>query len=220
MRMIYRLVLGILACALYGAAYAHGISIDAWGPADPSNPTYSGTSVVLDPSALPQGISLTGISSLSFSTGSTTLNSYQIASTLPGEPTDPADGYVWGNVVYENDAVTDGIQVALLACGTAPCQFTASPTLTIAFGYGDFSAGCGDEVGETASVSVNGKTYQATNPCSLSSGAGDLTFQNGVLEAGSGVGWTETTVPLPASFWLMLGGLGGLRALARKNRAT
>jgi hypothetical protein len=56
---------------------------------------------------------------------------------------------------------------------------------------------------------VNHITYKATNPCSLkgdpgptgdgtepgflTAGPGDLTFVNGVLQAGTGVGWSEST---------------------------
>jgi hypothetical protein len=40
---------------------------------------------------------------------------------------------------------------------------------------------------------VNGNTYTAKNACQLASGTGDLVFKDGVLEAGSGVGWTLTS---------------------------
>jgi hypothetical protein len=110
--------------------------------------------------------------------------------------------------------------------------FNELPVLTVLFGYGDGNPNdttdCTKYSGQTASLTVNNVTYKAANPCSLqggdpsvpTAGPGDLTFINGVLQAGTGVGWTESTaVAAPevdlgsaaSGLTLMLGGILVLR---------
>ena len=183
MKLINHLALTFLAAlALCGTAAGHTIVNDSWAIISGN---MTGSSVVLKPKALPENITLAGISSLSFSTGSP-LNTYFIGSTIPNEPTFPAIEYF-----YNYD-----VQVFLIAS----TPINASPSFTIGFGYADYPS-CAAEAGQTASVTVNGTTYTAKNPCGLASDSGDLTFVNGVLQAGTGVGWTVspslsgTTIP-------------------------
>jgi hypothetical protein len=138
---------------------------------------------------LPLGISLAGITSLSFSPGTGASNpvnsSYVVESLVNWIDPEPWDLYQWGTSSLNLQGVV--LQAS---------SFSNASVLTVSVGYSDFDAAadaCGSVVGETASVTVNGNTYTAKNPCQLAAGTGDLVFKDGVLEAGSGVGWKLTS---------------------------
>jgi hypothetical protein len=167
-------------------------------------------------------ISLAGITSLSFSPG-TVAPGYGIESQLPNCTTGggvlcfAGDRYTWvGGGGLEAVELIAGYSTAPASLDPLPTAsaltstqfsgpFNNLPVLTVLFGYGDGNAGditnCANYSGQTASLTVNNVTYKAANPCSLkggdpsfpTAGAGDLTFVNGVLQAGTGVGWTEST---------------------------
>jgi hypothetical protein len=179
---------GIISLALCGTAAAHGISGDNWND---TGAVGAGTTVTVNPAALPEGISLAGIRSLSFSPG-TASSSYEVLSQLiepADQPTATADEWRWGGPPDE--------AVSLTATSlTGQSILSNAPELTVSFGYGDSplpSQDCGNYAGQTASLTVNGNIYTAKNPCQLVSGTSDLVFVKGVLQAGTGVGWTLTS---------------------------
>jgi hypothetical protein len=209
-----------------GSASSHNISGDGWNGLLSSTGSYfwgTGTSISVNPQALPEGISLAGITSLSFSPGTGASNpatgSYEINTRVNNNNPfyETADEWEWSGAQNVDAQAVDLIATSL----TGASMLKDAPVLTVSVGYADAGFGCTSIVGEIASVSVNGVTYTAKNPCSLASGSGDLTFIDGVLKPGTGIGWTESTssVSAPeidprsavAGLGILLGGLMVLR---------
>jgi hypothetical protein len=205
MKSAKQMVPGIVTLALCGTAAAHNISADGWVGADAPNGT--GTSVTINPSVAPNGtsvvlpekISLAGITSLSFSPG-TEFSTYEVLTraTLINNPDyATADEWEWFSGQSLNDyGVAEAVSLTATSLNGAPMLRNA-PELTVSVGYGDEDHPKGQNcslyyAGENASVTVNGNTYTAKNACALT-GSGDLVFVNGVLKAGTGVGWTLTS---------------------------
>jgi hypothetical protein len=172
------------------------------------------------PGNMSGNITLAGINYLSFSPG-TVDPGYELLSQLPncsmGVTCFAGDRYAWsGGGGEETVDLIAGYTTASASVYPLPTAaaltstqyngpFNELPVLTVLFGYGDGNPNdttdCANYSGQTASLTVNNVTYKAANPCSLkggdpsfpTAGAGDLTFVNGVLQAGTGVGWTEST---------------------------
>jgi len=187
----------LASLALSATATAHNITVNSWSLTSAGG---TGTSVTMDPIALPEGISLAGVTSLSFSPGTGASNPvntpYSVLTLATGAF--PAI-YDQASLQYQwakSAAVVQTVELYALS-STGESQFKNAPVLMVDVGYGDSSSdpgfSCSSIVGETASVTVNGNTYTAKNPCQLTSGSGDLKFVKGVLQAGYGVGWTETS---------------------------
>jgi hypothetical protein len=186
---------GILATTvLSGGAYARGISVNEWdtGSALQSPDTF----VSVDPSEL-TALSLTGITSLSFSPGLLpTTTSYYIG-TLDAFPGNLE--YAWGGQAESGDSSTapDAFEQVSISSSSAGL-------FSVAFGYDNSAGNCGPTtvcgldsygVGETASLIVGTAagttTYTVKNPYKLSDDAGLLSFnKDGSLQSASGVGWT------------------------------
>ncbi len=211
-----RLCSTLATLALAGSAESHGISGDDWVDSGAGG---TGTSVVVTHAVLPGQTSLAGITSLSFSPG-TTMAPYEIFSQLPncalGFECFAGAQYNWsGGGGEETVDLIAGYSTSPASVDPLPTAapltsahyngpFNDLPVLTVLFGYGYPDQACDSFSGQTASLTVNNVTYKATNPCSLkgvpgpnppflTAGAGDLTFINGVLQAGTGVGWTKST---------------------------
>jgi hypothetical protein len=171
---------------------------------------------------------------LSFTTGVGPLNPannpYEVLTRADQINMDPlgtsADEWLWnGPGAFAPQAVT-----LFASTLTGAAQSINAPVLTIGVGYQDYGDGgsgsCTHVAGQIASITVNGTTYTATNPCALASGSGDLKFVDGVLQAGSGVGWTESVAKAPemsgesigVGVTLLLGGLLVFRS--RRRGAT
>jgi hypothetical protein len=234
---VYKALTGIfVSAALCGGAVAHGISADGWDPIQTSPGVFlggTGTTVSVNPAALPEGLSLAGITSLSFTTGTGPLNPannpYEVLTLADQIGMDPlgttADEWLWnGTGANTPQAVT----LFATSLSGAP-MLTNAPVFTIGVGYQDTSNNCADVGGAIASITVNGNTYTAKNPCALAAGPGDLKFVDGVLQAGYGVGWTESSGVAKApeinvefaggAVTLLLGGLLVLRGRPRGTNA-
>jgi hypothetical protein len=195
------LTAGILATTvLSGAAYARGISVNMWDDTNIQQPSpNTGSSVsILNPQDIAPTIdlgmptlSLTGITSLSFSPGLAS-SPYLIATS--GDLVE----YSWGGIA-SSSSPPDASEQVVIAPGS-------SGAFSVEFGY-DNGLGkctsatvCGSDsfgAGETASLTVvtaAGTTkYTATDPYKLSDDAGVLSFnKDGSLQSGSGIGWIAT----------------------------
>jgi len=175
MKSNFRLLLGTVAASLLcSAANARGILIDGWTQTS----TGTTTSVTVDPTALPAGPILGGITALSFAPGTSTPGF--IVATIPGFlDTEYAFG---GSATNPLEQIV--IDPLFSSTGTTN-QFLVS------FNYADGFGGAG----ETASLTVNNVTYTAKNPGALNDTTGVFEFIGGVLQnvANYATTWTTST---------------------------
>jgi len=117
--------------------------------------------------------------------------------------------FSWDGVNYNQSTANTGelstypagYLSSLLICGSF-----SSPTCPMTAGTHNFSLSLG--IDYTASGTVYSGTFEYASPSSTQN------FFDGTVV------WGPAPVPLPATIWLMLGGLGAFGALAQKKRAA
>jgi hypothetical protein len=180
-RLQYAAIIALtVACS---AASARGILIDNWQPTPPGNFTNSTSATIDFTNTALFGGTLAGISALGFSPGTSTPG-FTIA-TIESNQIEYAFG---GSVGMPSE------QVIIIPFGASAGSV---PSFDLSFGYdsnGSVTGTASGGTGETASLSINGVTYTANNPGSLSETNGVFHIVGGVIENLSDIltGWTSS----------------------------
>jgi hypothetical protein len=118
------------------------------------------------------------------------------------------------NLTFSNLSITDGINSCLAPCSGGSASITTNASGLISAWNVDYSFdGNGEDqliASSTATVGIPGNLLYAATVWE----GGQAAFGGTTIGPGT---WSVSTVPLPAAVWLLLSGLGGLGAVARKR---
>jgi hypothetical protein len=145
MGTLARSAIGALALGLTVTAGARTIQYDSWTPQG----TFSGTSVSLDPSALPYGALPSAVTSLVLDPYVTS-SQYTVYANVNFVNTFKGDMYVWTSTDAQN--FPDDQQF----------EIKAESATTFELDFNDDATGC---AGQSASFTLNAVTYRTSSPC-------------------------------------------------------
>jgi hypothetical protein len=203
----------IFACSLFGSLSAHAALIGPSYPAPGGNSYSSGTYSGFDTSAF---------SALYWGSSSAYPPTAGLNGTADALTFSSASGEVetfTGNTLWldHSTGVTITVPMELQITVTG---LGANPWVSFAGVNGSDPTGVGDVVNDSAGLSFSatevfsanvGSGYVALNSISVPTGDANSSF--------TGAFYSAAPVPLPASVWLMISGVGGFAFLARRRKA-